>query len=250
MNNNSMGSGFPSFMATGDPGANVDFLAADASALSAFDPFGTVAAHTVALAVPFDTTATFSAGGVIPGRLHRIPSGDRASVQSAGKYDTGMWTVEFTKPYAGGPFDFAVVPGSSVEFSHEIFDNEGGSSSGHGGFDPTVYTLDFGLITSVDEPLSQIVPKEYSLEQNYPNPFNPSTKIVVDIAKRENVRLVVYNIIGQEVATLMSGDYPAGRYEVTWLGHDRLGLAVAGGVYLYRLDAGSFSMIKKMLLIK
>jgi hypothetical protein len=113
--NNPVGSGFPSFMAVGDPGINPDFLAADASALSAFDPYGTVAAHTVAVATPFDSTASFSAGNVIPGYLHRVPAGDRASVQSAGKFDTGTWTVEFKKPYAGGPFDFAVVPGTSVD---------------------------------------------------------------------------------------------------------------------------------------
>jgi hypothetical protein len=71
--NNPVGSGFPSFMAVGDPGINPDFLAADASALSAFDPYGTVAAHTVAVATPFDSTASFSAGNVIPGYLHRVP---------------------------------------------------------------------------------------------------------------------------------------------------------------------------------
>jgi hypothetical protein len=115
MDNNPIGSGFPSFMATGDPGANVDFLTADAAALNDFDPYGTVAAHTVAVAAPFDSTVTFSAASVIPGYLHRVPAGDRASVQSAGKHGSGTWTVEFKKPYAGGSFDFAVVPGTSVE---------------------------------------------------------------------------------------------------------------------------------------
>jgi hypothetical protein len=142
--NGSMGSGFPSFMATGDPGANVDFLALDANALANFDPWGTVLpAHSVAEGVAFDSNATFASGSVIPGYRLRDPAGDRASVQSAGKYDNGVWTVEFKKPYAGGSFDFEVVPGSTVDFTHETFDNEGGTAAGHGAFDPTVYTLDF-----------------------------------------------------------------------------------------------------------
>nr|NIT57738.1 hypothetical protein [Fodinibius sp.]NIV12614.1 hypothetical protein [Fodinibius sp.]NIY26320.1 hypothetical protein [Fodinibius sp.] len=60
--------------------------------------------------------------------------------------------MEFKKLYAGGSFDFEVVPGSTVDFTHEIFDNEGGSAGGHGTVDLTVYTLDFSMITSIDDP--------------------------------------------------------------------------------------------------
>ncbi|MGB5873782.1 MAG: ethylbenzene dehydrogenase-related protein [Bacteroidota bacterium] len=244
MDNNPMGSGFPSFMAVGDPGINPDFLAADASALSAFDPYGTVAAHTVAVATPFDSTASFSAGNVIPGYLHRVPAGDRASVQSAGKYDNGTWSVEFKKPYAGGSFDFAVVPGTSVEFTHEIFDNQGGSHP-NDGFDATVYTLDFAVITSVSEPVSGLVPTEYLLTQNYPNPFNPSTTIQYGLPERSHVVLKVFNVLGEEVATLVDEVEEAGVRSIRF---DAGGLA--SGLYLYRVRAGSYVETKKMLLVR
>lgn len=94
------------------------------------------------------------------------------------------------------------------------------------------------------------LPESYSLSQNYPNPFNPSTRINVDLSRRGNVRLTIYNVIGEEVATLMDGEYSAGKYEVTWNGRDGFGLFVASGVYFYKIDAGSFQQTKKMLLMK
>lgn len=94
------------------------------------------------------------------------------------------------------------------------------------------------------------IPAFYNLSQNYPNPFNPMTKIVVDIAKRENVRLIVYNVIGEEVARLMDGQFNAGRYEVTWSGRDDFGFSVASGVYLYKLEIAQFSATKKMILLR
>ncbi len=103
--------------------------------------------------------------------------------------------------------------------------------------------------TGVKE-IAGTTPVEYSLSQNYPNPFNPSTKINVDISKRSTVKLVVYNVIGQEVVTLMGGEFNAGKYAVTWNGKDGWGQSVASGMYLYRLEVGDFSMTKKMLMLK
>ena len=94
------------------------------------------------------------------------------------------------------------------------------------------------------------VPQQHSLSQNYPNPFNPSTKINVTVAERGQVQLIVYNVIGQEVVRLMDGDYNSGQYEVTWNGKDYFGQTVATGLYIYRLEAGSFTATKKMLLVK
>jgi len=85
-NNSDDGSGFPSFMATGDPGAKVSFLTKDADVQAAFDPYSVISPHVYAEAIAFDKAASFSSGDVIPGYIHRIPDGDRASVQSAGKY--------------------------------------------------------------------------------------------------------------------------------------------------------------------
>jgi hypothetical protein len=245
--NGSMGSGFPSYMATGAPGVNTDFLANTQNDLNAFDPFGTVLpAHTVEVAVPFDSTASFTSGDFIAGYKHRLPSGDRASVQTAGKYDNGVWTVEFKKPYASSAFDFEVVPGSSVEFTHEIFDNEGGSAGGHGAFDPTVYTLDFSQVfVGIDELISDNIIEDYYLEQNYPNPFNPSTNIEFNIPHRSQVNLKILNVMGQVVAQLVDKEMPRGYYQIQFDAEN-----LASGIYFYNLTTKDFSQTRKMILMK
>lgn len=137
--------GKPSFMSLNGTNANPDFLTKDDAAFSAFDPYGVLTAHTYNKSVAFDSLATFNNGDFIPGFLSRIPTDDRASVRAAGKWESGAWTVEFMKPYDGTANDFAVVPGSSVTFTCEIFDNEG-ATHWQNGFDATVYTLDFSAI--------------------------------------------------------------------------------------------------------
>ena len=94
------------------------------------------------------------------------------------------------------------------------------------------------------EPLDG-VPEVFALGQNYPNPFNPSTTIRYDLPQAVSVVLTVYNLLGQEVARLVSGDYAAGRYATNW---EATGLA--SGVYLYQLRAGTYIETKKLLLLK
>jgi hypothetical protein len=88
-------------------------------------------------------------------------------------------------------------------------------------------------------------PQDFLLEQNYPNPFNPTTTIRYGLPQRSLVTLAVYNTLGQEVATLVNGEKEAGYHEVVF---DASGLA--SGVYLYRLTTGSFSEMRKVLLLK
>ncbi len=85
----------------------------------------------------------------------------------------------------------------------------------------------------------------FALEQNYPNPFNPKTGISGQWTVDSKVRLAVYDMLGREVAVLANGRYPAGRYSFTFDGAN-----LASGVYLYRLTAGSYSAVRKMLLIR
>ncbi|HMQ79773.1 MAG TPA: T9SS type A sorting domain-containing protein [Ignavibacteria bacterium] len=89
------------------------------------------------------------------------------------------------------------------------------------------------------------IPGNFSLEQNYPNPFNPSTLIKYSVAENVSVRLSVYDVLGREVAVPVNEFKTAGSYEVSFNG-DNLGT----GVYYYRIDAGSFTETKKMLMIK
>jgi hypothetical protein len=89
------------------------------------------------------------------------------------------------------------------------------------------------------------VPIEYALEQNYPNPFNPSTTIKYSIPEDGFVKLAVYNMLGEQVATLVNAQQKSGRYEINFNASN-----LASGIYLYRLEAQNYLSIKKMILIK
>ncbi|KUO62207.1 hypothetical protein APF79_04340 [bacterium BRH_c32] len=91
----------------------------------------------------------------------------------------------------------------------------------------------------------ETIPTRYELSQNYPNPFNPTTKIHYNIPREGNVTLKVYNMIGQEVASLVNENKPAGSHQVTFNAKE-----LASGMYIYRIQVGSFMSAKKMLLIK
>jgi immune inhibitor InhA-like protein/flagellar hook capping protein FlgD len=94
------------------------------------------------------------------------------------------------------------------------------------------------------------VPKVFALGQNYPNPFNPVTTISYQLPKTANVKLEVYNMLGQKVKTLVNANQPAKFYTVQWNGLNEKGSKVASGIYLYRIEAGDFIKTNKMLLLK
>ncbi len=95
------------------------------------------------------------------------------------------------------------------------------------------------------------LPKAFTLDQNYPNPFNPTTTIYYRLTEPGEVNLVVYNILGETVRTLVTGAQPAGEFSVVWDSRDQNGQAVASGIYLYRLVVnGTQSITKKMVLMK
>ena len=95
-----------------------------------------------------------------------------------------------------------------------------------------------------------LVPLGFSLQQNYPNPFNPKTHITYQLSEACQVRLDVYNPVGQKVRTLVNQIQDTGIHTVVWDGRDDRGLPVASGVYLYRIEAGNFSRTRKMVLLR
>ncbi len=99
-------------------------------------------------------------------------------------------------------------------------------------------------ITGVEQ-IHNNVPMNYALSQNYPNPFNPSTQIEYSIPQSGYVTIKVYNLLGQEIATLVNQEQRAGSYKV-----DFDATKLASGVYMYQLHAGNFSLTKKMILMK
>ena len=103
-------------------------------------------------------------------------------------------------------------------------------------------------LTAVDE--KPVTPRRFRLLQNFPNPFNPTTTIQYEIPKQERVTLEIYDVLGQRVATLVNGMLQPGEYSAVWRGTNNEGIHVATGVYFYRLRAGDFLSVKKMLLLK
>lgn len=109
----------------------------------------------------------------------------------------------------------------------------------------TSQLVTFRTVTSVEDNMPPYKPYSFSLKQNYPNPFNPSTTITYTIPKDGNVKLTVYNSIGCKVATLVNEYKNTGYYTVQFNGSN-----LASGIYMYRLESGSYSESKKLILMK
>jgi hypothetical protein len=103
--------------------------------------------------------------------------------------------------------------------------------------------------TSVGDPVNG-VPTTFAVFQNYPNPFNPTTTIDYAVSKQSFVSLKVYNLLGQEVKSLVAEEKSVGVHKAQWDGVDNAGVAVPSGMYLYKMVAGSFSETKKMMFLK
>ncbi len=151
------------------------------------------------------------------------------------KVSTSGWQERrYTLPSAGATGRFAI--------------NYRVASGGPSGANSDYIGVDFirllGPLVGIT-PINNLVPKNYSLEQNYPNPFNPTTNINFSIPNSGLVKLVVFDVSGREVATLVNEVKPAGNYVVDYDASN-----LSSGVYFYRIDAGNFTETKKMLMIK
>ena len=169
-----------------------------------------------------------------------------------------IWRINVVAPsgQAGGVYELkfaAMYPGAdTINGGSTPLDNEGGFGVNHtfilsandasrslwyqwGDFTP-------GVIQDVED---SEIPMTYNLAQNYPNPFNPSTKIKFSIPEAGIVTLKVFNLLGEEVATLLNSEKTAGNYEATFDASN-----LSSGIYFYKLEAQNFTSTKKMLLLK
>lgn len=110
-------------------------------------------------------------------------------------------------------------------------------------------------VTITDEPLPPLQPQSFGLDQNYPNPFNPSTSIFFEIPQDGHVKLVIYDLVGREVATLVNEQRLGGWHSMRWIAHDNAGTPLSAGIYLYELSFFSprgeaFRDVKKFTLLK
>lgn len=110
--------------------------------------------------------------------------------------------------------------------------------------------FDASSFTAVDDKMEDKPIRRFSLDQNYPNPFNPSTQIEFVLSKSGQVKIEIFNILGEKVKTLMDQHLKAGRQLVEWDGKDESGEEVASGVYFYRLQTDNFTETKKMVLMR
>ena len=115
---------------------------------------------------------------------------------------------------------------------------------------PFVLLQQNGRVLASSGVASETLPGDFWLGQNYPNPFNPETDIAFYLPRQARVTLAIYNMLGQQVTVLASGQLAAGEHTVHWDGRDASGRLVSSGIYLYRLNSSEFSEARKMLLLK
>ena len=194
----------------------------------------------------FPTSQTFS-GLTFQEGIH-FPDGGWFTSLSVQVRVGGTWTtvqgLQCTPPYEGAngvnydsyEISFTPITGDRIR----ITGTPGGTAHYISVAELRVYNN-----TSAGVTPGPTLPSNFALLQNYPNPFNPTTKISFDLPVGASVNLKVYNILGQEIATLADGFYAAGRHSVDFSG-DRL----ANGIYFYSMQTGPFSDMKKMVLLK
>ncbi|RMZ49533.1 T9SS C-terminal target domain-containing protein [Candidatus Marinimicrobia bacterium PRS2] len=105
-------------------------------------------------------------------------------------------------------------------------------------------------LTAAISQIGSNLPAEFSISQNFPNPFNPVTSITFDVAEMDEVSLIVYDLTGKEVATLVSGTYTPGTYKVEWNAVNNAGDGIVSGMYIYRYISSEKAITRKMLYLK
>jgi hypothetical protein len=159
-------------------------------------------------------------------------------------------TTEYTAYYdgqnLGSYIDDSIDRVASGQYGAYAFQMDDDGIAGY--YDNIVVTSDAELaIDPFDNPE---IPKSISLNQNYPNPFNPTTTISFDLNQRTNISLDIFNLNGQFIINLISGNYGPKHYSVIWNGKNNRGRVVPAGMYLYTLSNGSERVSQKMLFLK
>lgn len=148
------------------------------------------------------------------------------------------------------------IGGDALVGIENYFGTEGISYRNNGAGGPlfgSPLALVFGknnLYLPIEDQKNQNIPRDYALMQNFPNPFNPSTTIRYALPRAQEVEITVYNILGQKIRLFQLGKQLPGVYQVIWDGKNTLGNPVGTGMYIYRMKAGDFVRVKKMILMK
>jgi len=161
--------------------------------------------------------------------------------------DDGEANLKFFINHDGG---YIVVYGDTVHIGEKVDLLRGIYTYSFGTFKISVRNeTDFGSVVGIDKNI-KAAPKTYALHQNYPNPFNPETKIYFEIPAAQKVKIMVYNVLGQKVRSLVSEEFNGGSHVINWDGRNDFGHRLPSGVYIYRIKAGNFIEAKKMMMVK
>lgn len=189
----------------------------------------------------FNTTSWTSAGGDFSSTVSATQS-----VAGVGSYEWGSTSgmVSDVQGWLDDPdnnFGWIVIGDESTnQTARQYATHEIGSAASR----PNLKIFFTPLVTSVENENGEL-PSEYNLAQNFPNPFNPVTTIAYQLPQSGRVSLIVYDLLGAEVATLVNSVQSAGIHSVRWNAAN-----VASGIYFYRLRAGSFTQTRKLVVIK
>ena len=160
-----------------------------------------------------------------------------------------LWKIDGPPPFDFFHYTLTDGDGEFIEYFHLVPGEY--ELLGQGGYNGSVHAeMSWAVATAPISGTNSVVPSAFSLEQNHPNPFNPETEIHFALPDAEHVALKVYNIMGQEVRTLVKSYYGAGYHTIMWNGKNEKGIVVPSGVYLYHLKAGDFSQVRKMILLR
>ena len=152
--------------------------------------------------------------------------------------------------YINSTDGYLVAWGDTVHLGEKVDMLQGVYTYSFGSFKVEIRNADdFGTVVGINEDF-QMKPKTYQLAQNYPNPFNPETKIYFQIPGAQDVKVYIYNTLGQKVRTLVNSTFNAGNHVVNWDGRNDAGIRLPSGIYIYRIKAGNFVAAKKMMMIK
>jgi len=168
-------------------------------------------------------------------------------------YTLEIWNSSSSQHMHNYAVDLSTYADSAMIIFHSGFmvpdSNQNGKVHGLFAVTPSGKILEFSSLVAIgEEDLS--IPKTFDISQNYPNPFNPTTNIKYQLPEAADVSLVIYNILGQKVRTLVNNRVNAGFHTVEWDGRNDAGVKISTGVYIYRFQAADFIKTKKMVLMK
>jgi hypothetical protein len=200
------------------------------------------------------TSGVFDCAGTCDGILVVDCAGTcdgSAVVDCAGTCDGSAVVDDCTTPVCSGGTTGLVANASCTDCNSEINGSAvvdctgecGGTATDHNG--PTAGCGEMAI-----SQIGSNLPREFSISQNFPNPFNPITSIIFDVAEMDEVSLVVYDLTGKEVITLVSGTYTPGTYNVEWNAVNNAGDGIVSGMYIYRFISSEKAITRKMLYLK